>query len=304
MLRSTVLIALAALAAAAPASAAVPAPTAAPLRHAHVDGTTLGYRVLSPSAHGPALVLVAGYGLTMAEWDPAFVERLAQGRRVVLFDNRGMGTSSGPVKGLTVSLMARDTAALIRRLRLGRADVLGWSMGGYVAQELALDAPRTVRRLILASTDPGSPHAIQPSKRVVSILTNPKTTPTSLLPVLFPSDQLAAGQAWMAAVGGQPGLTAADFATPAGTMREQGLANAQRWYGPGKGSYARLPRLRARTLVAYGRQDVVVPAANARLLGRRIHGAVLRGWADAGHAFLFQRPAAKAAAFASFLDRR
>jgi len=304
MLRTGLLSLIAAVALAAPAGAAVPPPTTVPVKTVSVNGATLGYRVLNPDVKGTPLVLICGYGFTMSEWDPSFVERLAERRKVVLFDNRGLGTSSGPVKGLTIKTMATDTAGLIRALKLGRSDVLGWSMGGYIAQELALDSPRLVRRLILASTDPGSPRAKEPSAPVVATLTNPDLQPSDLLPVLFPADQQAAGQAWLAAVGAQPNLTAADFNTPGDTMNEQELANAQRWYGRGDGTYARLPKLRARTLIGYGTQDVIVPPGNARLLAKRIRHHKLMRVPDAGHAFLFQEPTAKAAAFDRFLDRR
>jgi pimeloyl-ACP methyl ester carboxylesterase len=305
MLRFSVVSVLAVLALAAPAAAATPAsptpPTARALRTATVNGATLGYRDLNPSAAGRALVMIAGYGVTMAEWDPLLVEALADGHRVIVFDNRGVGTSTGSVRGLTIAKMADDTAALIARLRLGAPDVLGWSMGGYIAQELALRHPSSVHRLVLASANPGSPKSTQPSQRVIDVLTSPSTTATGLLPVLFPSDQQAAGKAWLASISGQPGLTAADFATPAATMAAQEAATAGRWYGTGKGTYARLGRLRQPTLVAYGADDVIVPPANAKLLGARLPHATLRRYADAGHAFLFQEPTAKGRAFAAFL---
>jgi pimeloyl-ACP methyl ester carboxylesterase len=240
----------------------------------------------------------------MAEWDPTFVQTLAEGRRVIVFDNRGIGTSSGPVKGLTIATMARDTAGLIRSLGFKRVDVLGWSMGGYIAQTLALANPALVHRLVLASTDPGSPHALEPKKPVVQVLTNPNLTPTSLLPILFPPNQQAAGQAWYAAIGTQPNLSSTDFATPSATMAAQEAANATRWYGRGDGTYARLPKLKAPTWIGYGAQDVVVPPGNARLLARRIPNATAHRFPDAGHAFLFQEPAAKAGLMAAFLDGR
>src|SRR3954469_9640226 len=97
-LPQAVVVLLVALAVAAP-SAGAQAPTSAPLKTASVNGASLGYRVLNPQAKGSPLVMIAGYGVTMAEWDPAFVARLAKGRRVVLFDNRGIGNSTGPVDG-------------------------------------------------------------------------------------------------------------------------------------------------------------------------------------------------------------
>jgi pimeloyl-ACP methyl ester carboxylesterase len=307
MLRAVLLFLIAGVALAAPvsasASAAVTPPTAVPVQTVSVNGATLGYRVIHPDVKGRPLVLINGYGFTMSEWDPAFIERLAEGRKVVLFDNRGIGRSSGPVKGLTIETMADDTAGLIRALKLRRPDVLGWSMGGYIAQELALDRPRRVHRLILASTDPGSPRALEPTGPVVATLTNPDLSPTDLLPVLFPADQQEAGFAWLHAVGAEPNLTEADFNTPPETMNEQELANAERWYGRGDGTYKRLPKLRAHTLIGYGTEDVIVPPGNAKLLARRIKHRTLMRVPDAGHAFLFQDPAAKAGAFARFLDR-
>lgn len=140
----------------APAAAQQAAPTTFPVQTVEVRGATLGYRDINPSASGTPLVVISGYGFTMTEWHPTFVMTLAKHRRVVLFDNRGIGRSSGPVRGLTIRSMARDTAALIRALRLRRPDVLGYSMGGYIAQQLAIQSPKLVNRLVLAATDPGS----------------------------------------------------------------------------------------------------------------------------------------------------
>jgi pimeloyl-ACP methyl ester carboxylesterase len=286
-----------------PSAAPADPPTAVPLQTVKVGPATLGYRDLNPSAKGTPLVLVTGYGATAAEWHPAFVERLARGRRTIVFDNRGIGNSSGPTKGLTIEVMADDTAGLIRELGLGRADVLGWSMGGYIGQVLALEHPRLVRRLILASSDPGSPKAVPPGQRVIDALSDPAQSPQQLLPLLFPPDQQAAGEAWLTAIGQQPNLTAADFATPGPAMAAQTRAVGPRWFGRGHGAYDRLPELRQPTLVAFGRRDVVAPPANGRILARRIPNATKRAFADAGHAFLFQQPTRKAALFARYLDR-
>jgi pimeloyl-ACP methyl ester carboxylesterase len=286
----------------APAAAQQAAPTTFPVQTVEVRGATLGYRDINPSASGTPLVVISGYGFTMTEWHPTFVMTLAKHRRVVLFDNRGIGRSSGPVRGLTIRSMARDTAALIRALRLRRPDVLGYSMGGYIAQQLAIQSPKLVNRLVLAATDPGSRHAIQPTQEVVDVLTDPDTTPTGLLPILFPADQQAAGQAWLDAIAAQPDLTAADFATPPETLAAQERANGPLWYR--HGAYRRLGRIAAPTLVAHGTEDVIVPPGNARILARRIPGAQRLTYRDAGHGFLFQDPAEKAQAIAAFLDRR
>jgi hypothetical protein len=97
--------------------------TSARLRTAVVDEARIGYRDLNPSTKGTPLVLIIGYGSTMAEWDPAFIQRLAEHRRLILFDNRGMGNSTGSLRGLTVREMADDAGGLIRALKLRRTDV-------------------------------------------------------------------------------------------------------------------------------------------------------------------------------------
>jgi pimeloyl-ACP methyl ester carboxylesterase len=208
------------------ASGAVAKRTAPPprLRIAAVDGARIAYRELNPSAWGAPLVLIIGYGSTMAEWDPTFVRHLVRHRRVILFDNRAIGNSTGSTRGLTIVTMAHDAAGLIRILKLGTTDVLGWSMGGFIAQQLAIQDPRLVRRLILASTDPGSTHTLAGKSRVIDVLTNPASTPTDKLPILFPADQQAAGDTRLQAVGSQPGITAADFAAPAATLAAQKTA--------------------------------------------------------------------------------
>jgi pimeloyl-ACP methyl ester carboxylesterase len=111
------------------------------------DGAILDYAVLG---QGPPLLLVTGYATTAGMWDAAFVRGLAAAHTVILMDNRGMGPSGLPA-GAEVSIpgMAGDAAAVLDALGLGPADVLGWSMGGMIAQELALDRPDAVRALVL-----------------------------------------------------------------------------------------------------------------------------------------------------------
>jgi pimeloyl-ACP methyl ester carboxylesterase len=194
--------------------------------------------------------------------------------------------------------MADDTAGMIRALDLRQADVLGWSMGSYVAQELVLRHPGVVRRMVLASADPGSPHTVQPSARVVRILQS--GDPNQLLSVLFPPRFLSVGRAWYARIGTQ-GFPASAFQISDRTYEQQTLAVGPRWDGRGRGSYARLPSIRRPLLIGAGAEDVVVPPANDRLIARRIPGARLVLFPGAGHAFLFQAPGRFAGRVDAFL---
>ena len=113
---------------------------------------TVGYRELGS---GPPLVLIMGYAGTMETWEPQLVDTLARHFRVVIFDNAGIGGTRALPSPLTIDAMANQTSALISALGLGRPDVLGWSMGGMIAQALAVLHPGQVRRLVLCATFPG-----------------------------------------------------------------------------------------------------------------------------------------------------
>lgn len=303
-----VVVLVATLLVAGPRAQAQPAPTGLapssvllqPVRYLDVPGARLGYRM---GGQGPALVLIAGFAVTMSEWDARFVDRLARHHRVILFDNRGVATSTGSVDRLTVAQMARDTAALIRGLVGGPADVLGWSMGGFIAQELAIAHPALVRRIVLTSTSCGGPSSLPIPPAVLSVLSSPTATADERLGILFPPDHLADGHAWLASIaavfdanGQQPAASlTVEPATEAAQLRVIGPL----WYGRGQGACSRLGRITAPTLVAAGRQDVVIPSVDHLALARGISGAVSRVYADAGHAFLFQPNLA----FADTVDR-
>jgi pimeloyl-ACP methyl ester carboxylesterase len=237
------LLASAAIVAPALARDSVPRAGVAPaVRFLHVDGATIAYRDFNPTTRGTPLLMIVGYGATMAEWDPTLVSGLAHGRRVIMLDNRGAGDSTGSVKHLSVRLMAEDAYGVVHALKLGRIDVLGWSMGGFIAQELTLDHPKVVRRLILAATNAGSPHATPDKPAVERTLTNPATTVPELLPILFPANQLAAGQAWITAIASQPGVTAQAFVIPAATKAAQKTAVRTLWDGQARAATLACPR--------------------------------------------------------------
>jgi pimeloyl-ACP methyl ester carboxylesterase len=260
-----------------------------PVQYVTVDGAALGYRV---AGSGRPLVLIGGSSFTMAEWDPVLLDALAAQRRVVIFDNRGAGTSTGSVDALTIARMARDTAQLIELVLGRRADVLGWSMGGYIAQELAIRRPDLVRRLVLASTDCGGPATQGPTKRALGILTNPAATQAQRVSILFPRNRIGAAMLWSGAIGeayASNGYEPRDaFTVSAETAEAQANAAGPLWLGEGNGTCDRLDQITHDVLLAGGQQDVVVPIANLAALSAGLPHAQSRVHRDAGHAFLFQ----------------
>lgn len=264
-------------------AAARPSVVTAPIRTVHAGQGTIGYRSVG---HGKPLVLIMGLSGTMDSWPPAWIDALARHRRVIVYDNEGIRrTTLGPAP-LTVARMARDVASLARALHLKRIDVLGWSMGGMIAQSLAHTAPRLVRRMVLCATAPGDGQATLPSAAAANVLSDPANQ-TALLGVLFPPADTAALQAFVKGITSYP--DAAPMA-PAAVMAQQ-LTATTGWLLGSEPSGRPLSALRLPVLVGAGAADTLLPVANARHLAGAIPGARLKVYPDAAHGFLFQHTA-------------
>ncbi|HTU76502.1 MAG TPA: alpha/beta hydrolase [Trebonia sp.] len=262
----------------APSPAAPPDIVTAPTLVASTSAGAIGYREVGT---GSPVLLIMGFGGSMDDWAPSFVDALAAHHTVVVFDNAGVGQTA-PLPGqLTISAMAGQASALISALRLGRTAVLGWSMGGMIAQALAVLHPRQVSQLILAATQAGTGASlpIPPAAQAAAASSDPAT----VLSVLFPADQAAAEEAYLVGIVQYPGFYGAGDAIKA----QQEAAIAQ-WMAGQDPAGRRLRQIRARTLVADGTQDALDPTANDVLLARGIRHAHLLLYPDAGHAFLFQ----------------
>jgi pimeloyl-ACP methyl ester carboxylesterase len=249
----------------------------APIRTVQAGQGKIGYRSVG---HGRPLVLVMGLSGTMDAWPPGLVDALAARRRVVVYDNEGIRrTTLGPGT-LTIRRMADDLASLIRALRLRRPDVLGWSMGGMIAQSLARTHPSRVRRLVLAATAPGDGRGTLPGADVIGNLTRP----TRASQLLFPPGNDSLFASYTRSLASYPG---ASPAAPPATARAQ-LAATARWLVGGDPSGRPLSRLRLPVLVGGGAQDRLLPVANQRYLARALPNARLRIYRDAAHGFLIQ----------------
>jgi len=247
-------------------------------RVAHTAAGPVGYREVGS---GSPLLMIMGLGGSMDYWPPSFVDALAARHTVIVFDNAAIGETAALKAPLTITAMANQTSALIWALRLHRPAVLGWSMGGMIAQALAVLHPRQVSRLILAATQAGMGSSLPIPPGPAAILAGPN--PAAALSVLFPPDQASAAQAYVKGIlQYQPFYTAS-----ARTKTRQTAANA-RWMAGKDRAGRELATLRLPTLVADGTRDELNPTANDRLLAKTIPGARLILYLDAGHAFLFQ----------------
>jgi pimeloyl-ACP methyl ester carboxylesterase len=251
----------------------------APIRVVRTAAGTVAYRELGS---GPALLLITGGGASMDGWPPGFVGALAARHKVVVFDNAGVGRTSAvsAPASLSITAMASQTSALISALRLHRPAVLGWSMGGMIAQALAVSHPAQVSRLILAATAVGTGKARPLPPYTLTVF---DLNPAKQVAQLFPKDQAAAARAYLNTILQYPG----SYGAPAATSRSQVRA-VQRWLAGQDAAGRLVGDIRVPTLVADGTRDQFIGTANDRLLASSVPGAKLLLFDDAGHAFLFQ----------------
>ncbi|HST41114.1 MAG TPA: alpha/beta hydrolase [Conexibacter sp.] len=286
------------------ASSASAAPFRAEVRHADVRGERIAWY---ERGSGPPLLLAIGTGSTMAEWDPALLALLAREHRLILFDYPGLGRSSRRPAGVRTSFagLADTTAGLLRAIGVARADVLGWSMGGFVAQQLAIRHPGSVRRLVLAGTNPGGDRAVLGPPADQRIDSDPDPSDAAVLRVLYPRTRAgqAEGRAFLARLerASEVGTIPDDFDVPAATVEGQ-VAAENPWLRSNANARA-LRRLRLPLLVTAGRADAVTPPLNARRIARLVPGARLAVLPGA-HAFLFGERVRFARLLGRFLDIR
>ncbi|MGO9904005.1 MAG: alpha/beta fold hydrolase [Solirubrobacteraceae bacterium] len=263
----------------------------ASVRVARTAAGSVGYREVG---RGSPLLLITGLGASMDDWAPSFVDALAAEHRVVIFDNAGVGRTSSLGARLTITAMANQTSALISSLRLGHPAVLGWSLGGMVAQALAVLHPSEVSRLILAATQSGTGNAL-PVPRAAAKAVN-SSNPAQTLSVLFPPGQSAAKAAYVKGILNYPGYYQASDAVK--TLQNAALAQ---WLAGRQPAGRNVTDLRLPTLVADGTNDALDPVRNDRMLASLIRGAQLALYPDAGHAFWFQDEAQFVARIDRFL---
>ena len=272
----------------------------AEVRHAQVGDQRIAWY---ERGSGPPLVMAIGTGSTMAEWDPALLELLARRHRLILFDYPGIGESSPLPKGrLTFAWLADVTADFMAEIGVPQADVLGWSMGGFVAQQLAIRRPGAVRRLILAGTNPGGDAAVLGDDDDQDDDSDPDPSDEQILRMLYPRTKAgrAEGRAFLRRLdtASEDGTIPDDFDVPTATQRAQ-VAAEDPWLRSNANADG-LRTLAIPVLVTGGRLDPVTPPENARWMARRIPGARLQIFADS-HAFLFSERARFAALVDDFL---
>jgi poly(3-hydroxyoctanoate) depolymerase len=259
------------------------------IRFVRVDGQDIRVAV---SGEGPPLLLINGVGANIEMWAP-FASRLS-GRRVILFDAPGTGESPRTRRPVRMRWLSRTVAGLLDALGHDRVDVLGYSFGGALAQQLAHQSPERVRRLVLAGTTCGL--GVPGNPLVLALMATPhryysRSHLERVSPILY------GGRSRRDRAVLQHHLQARVLRPPSVIGYQWQLYALAGWT-----SLLWLHRLEQPTLVMAGEEDPIVPLINARILARRIPGARLHVLARAGHLFLVDEPEEPAAVVTGFLD--
>ena len=264
------------------------------------NGVDFAYRDTGPEASGVPLVLLQHFRGNLDSWDPALIDALATDRRVITFDNAGVGGSTGTTPD-SVEHMARDAIAFIAAMELGQVDLLGFSIGSFVAQQIALTRPAIVRRLVLASSAPqGSAGMHGWAPEVIGAVGTPQTSPEAYLSVFF-APTASSQQAGKEALGRIYARTEDRDTATTWATREAQYDAVCTWGIPGHALLQRLSCLQLPVFVANGDSDPMILPHFSYLLAGLIPQARVKIYPDSAHGFLFQHHAEFAADVDGFL---
>lgn len=228
---------------------------------------------------GFPLIMIAGLSGNIDWWDPRMIRELSKNFKTVMFDNRGAGRTEASDRECTIKLFADDAAGLMDALRISRAHVLGVSMAGMIAQELALNYPEKVEKLVLYSTSCGGAKSIPPSQEVLDVLTadlsklSAEEAARMIVPVCFTKDFIDNNRDYVELMIRQ--ILKAPISSKAYTRQLNAIMHFD--------TYDRLSQIKAPTLVLHGKRDILLPPGNGSILAKAIPNAKLVNLEKSAH---------------------
>jgi pimeloyl-ACP methyl ester carboxylesterase len=268
---------------------------------AEAAGVDFAHRRFGNPAGAPLLMLQHFRG-NLDNWDPALTDALAAEREVILVDYPGVGSSTGdPLAAIAPT--TRRMIAFVDALELDEIDLLGFSIGGFVAQEIALVRPTLVRRLVLAATGPRGAPGMHGWREDIADAARGESKPENLLYIMFAHTETSQtkGKEFL---GRFLQRQERRDAPTNGAARDAQYDAVVEWGIPDHGALQRLTGIGCPTLVIQGDRDLMIPTKLSHLMAGLIPDARIRIYPDAAHGFLFQYPTEVAADVNAFLARK
>jgi pimeloyl-ACP methyl ester carboxylesterase len=250
------------------------------IKKVHVGDIDIAYKMFGK---GDPIILISGYSTPLEFWDSTLLEKLASNRTVITFDNRGIGNTTSGNNNFTIPQFADDTSGLLDALKIKKADVLGWSMGGFIAQELALTHPDKVGKLIIYASICGGKESAPPTPDVMKVFSDQSGTSLDrikrFIPLLFPTEWRTQNSNYLKNL---PSITES-IPNETLNLQTQAIVN---W----KGTCDRLNTISQPTMVIVGTNDTLTVPANSLLMTEKIPAAWLVQIIGGGHGLMFQYP--------------
>ena len=268
-----------------------------PIQKVHVGDIEMAYKMFGK---GDPILLIQGVGGSMNSWEPTILRELSSNHTVIIFDNRGVGNTTTGTKQFSIQQFANDSAGLLDAVKIQKANVLGYSMGSFIAQQLVLTHPEKVDRLLLIASTcggkdnvPNSPEVLELAKKLLSsVVNNTSIEPQEVKAAVA----LSYGSTWIKL---HPGILES-IPTNAKDLLLSGMGPdtyiqqeklTQNWKSTNwNGVCSQLPNIAKPTLVITGTEDVTIPAANSLIIAEKIPGAWLVQMKNAGHQITSQYP--------------
>jgi len=231
---------------------------------------------------GFPLIMIMGFTGNTSWWDPRWIQTLSEKFKIIAFDNRGAGRTDISDREYSIKLFADDTAGLMDALGIPRANVLGISMGGMIAQELVLNYPEKVKKVVLCSTHCGGARSVQASEEVLRTLTadrrgvSVEEVARMTIPLFFTED-------FLKNIPGVEELVIEQISrNPISNEAFMRQVSAIMQFD----TYDRLSQIKTPTLILHGKQDILIPPENGSILGKAIPGSRLVFFEDCAHGLL------------------
>jgi pimeloyl-ACP methyl ester carboxylesterase len=268
-----------------------------PTGKARVGDIDVAYRMFGS---GDPILLISGSGNVMDVWPSYLLQELAKNHQVIIFDNRGVGNTSAGNKPFSIGQFANDTAGLMDALDIQKADVLGFSMASFIAQQLTLFHPEKVNRLILYGASCGGQEGVpqnpKVAKELLDFVNNSTVDANSFLAVTFPSEWIRDNPNFLESIPRTSEIVVSD------TLKKQFEINENWLSKHWRGVCNDLTNVTQPTLIITGTEDVAIPAANSLILADKIPGAWLVQIKGAGHGLMYQFPEKFTTIIETFLD--